>query len=293
MKHFLREPILHFLIIGAMLFGAYSFINRDVDEERQAVIISAADVSWLKETWARQWVRPPTNLELRGLITDYLRESLLAREAVALGLDENDSIVRRRLAQKMEFLVQDTLQQGDPSDEELRGFYDNKRERFQTPPRISFTHVYFNDERRGERAQADARNALSQLSRPATAISMSGFGDRFLGQYDFDAVDEQAVTNVLGPEFAHQVFALEPEIWKGPIESGYGLHLVFVKSKQAAQPQDFNAVKSEVLTLWRQERAHEGLEQYFADLLKRYNVQLDDSVKALVDPPVVSMGASK
>lgn len=293
MKHLLREPLLHFLVIGAMLFGAYSFINRDVNEKPQAIIISAADISWLKETWARQWVRPPTDLELRGLITDYLKESLLAREALELGLDENDSIVRRRLAQKMDFLVQDTLQQGEPSEQELHSFYEKNREHFQTHARVSFTHVYFNGERRGERAPADAGKALSQLSRPGPAIGASDFGDRFLGQYDFDSVDEQTVANVLGLEFARQVFAFQLETWQGPIESGYGLHLVLVKSKQAARPQDFNAVKNDVLTLWRQQRTQEGLEQYFADLLKKYNVQIDGSVKTLVDPLAVSMGSSK
>lgn len=293
MKRFLREPLVHFLVIGALLFATYSLINRDVNDKHQIISISTADVSWLKETWTRQWLRPPTRLELRGLVTDYLKESLLAREALDMGLDKNDSIVRRRLAQKMDFLVRDTLQQGEPSDEELRRFYDKEREQFQTPAQVSFSHVYFNRDRRGEHAQADARTALSQLSRPETEVNPSDFGDRFLGQYDFNAVDEQTVASTLGPEFAQQIFALETKTWQGPIESGYGLHLVRVTNKQAAEPQEFAAVKGEVLVLWRQQQGQKGLEQYFTALRNKYDVQVDDSVEALIGPLVVETEPSK
>ncbi|RTZ48018.1 peptidyl-prolyl cis-trans isomerase [Candidimonas sp. SYP-B2681] len=292
-KHLLLEPFVHFLVIGALLFAVYSWMNPEASDEKQIVRVSAADVNWLKETWTRQWLHPPTPLELRGLITDYLKESLLAREALDLGLDENDSIVRRRLAQKMEFLVRDTLQQSEPSDEELHSLYATKLERFQIPARISFSHVYFNLDRRGERAQADARTVLSQLSQSETAINLSDFGDRFLGQYDFDAVDEQTVASILGPEFARQVFTFETGTWQGPIKSGQGLHLVHVTDKQAARPKEYSAVKKELTSLWQQQRSQEGLELYFADLRKKYNVEVDESVETLIDPLVVHTGPGR
>jgi hypothetical protein len=276
--------LLHFLVVGALLFAAYAWLNSGAGDESRIVRISAAEVNWLKETWARQWQRPPTEPELRGLVTDYLKESLLAREAKEMGLDENDTIVRRRLAQKMEFMVQDTLQLAEPDEAELRRFYNAQRERFQASARVSFSHVYFNRDRRGARADADARAALQQLSRPGTAASASDLGDRFLGQYDFNAADEQEVASILGPAFARQVFAFDADTWQGPIESGFGLHLVRVTNKQAAQPRELAAVKGEVLTLWRQQRGQEGREQYFAALLKKYDVVVDESVKALVGP---------
>lgn len=297
-----REPLVHFVIAGALLFGVYAWLNRGADEgarsKERTVRITANEVEWLEQTWARQWQRPPSDEELKGLVAGYLKETLLAREARALGLDENDTVVRRRLAQKMEFMVQDTAQLAEPGEEELRRFYEAHRERFRSPARITFTHVYFNRDRRGARTEADARAALRQLSQAQARASDLGesatgasvhrgprldpIGDRFLAQYDFTDADEQAVAGVLGKEFARQVFAIDPGKWQGPIESGYGLHLVRIASKQAAQLREFAAAKDDVLSLWRRQREEQQREQYFAALLKKYDVVVDESIKPLV-----------
>jgi len=286
----LKEPLLHFLIAGSVLFAAYGWLNRGADDDRPVVRITAAEVEWLQQTWARQWQRPPSPEETQGLVVDYLKEELLAREARVLGLDENDTVVRRRLAQKMEFMVEDTAQLAQPSEEELLRFYEANRERFQLPALLSFSHIYFNPDRRGARTEADARAALQQLLRAGGSASPSDLGDRFLAQYDFRDADEQAVGSVLGAEFARQVFTFAPGKWQGPIESGYGLHLVRVWKKQSAQPRELSAVKDEVLEQWRQQRENEAREQYFAALLERYDVVVDESVKPLVGPLAVAAG---
>ena len=148
MKRLLKEPLLHFVVLGALLFGAYSWLNRGARSEGPAkqVRVSETDVKWLVETWTRQWQRPPTRDELRGLVTGFLKEELLAREAREMGLEENDTIVRRRLAQKLEFLLQDTSRLAEPSEEDLHKFYAAHPERFQAEARVSFTHVFFNRE---------------------------------------------------------------------------------------------------------------------------------------------------
>lgn len=287
LMRWVREPLVHFLVVGAVLFAVYAWLNPDDDATGAAartVRISANEVEWLKQTWARQWQRPPSEADLKGLVADYLKEELLAREARALGLDENDTVVRRRLAQKMEFMVQDTAQLAEPGEEELRQFYDTHRERFQSPAQITFTHVYFNRDRRGARTEADARAALQQLSQPNAPTNASEFGDRFLAQHDFEAADEQTIASQLGLEFARRVFTLEPGGWQGPIESGYGLHLVRVASRQLAQPLEFAEVKHDVLALWRRQHEEQWREQYFATLLKKYDVVVDESVKPLLGP---------
>jgi parvulin-like peptidyl-prolyl isomerase len=285
MKRWLHEPLFHFLLAGGVLFAAYAWLNRDTNEvvgsASRTVRITANEVEWLKQTWARQWQRSPSEDELKGLVADYLKEALLAREARELGLDENDTVVRRRLAQKMEFMAQDTAQLVEPGEAELRRLYDSQRERFQSTARITFTHIYFNRDRRGARAQADARAALKQLSKGADAANL---GDRFLAQYDFEADDEHAVASQLGLDFARRVFTLDAGSWQGPVESGYGLHLVRVTNRQAAQPREFAAVKGEVLALWRQQHEEQWREQYFAVLLKKYDVVVDESVKSLIGP---------
>lgn len=293
----IKEPLLHFFLAGCVLFATYGWLNRDVDDAAgsasRTVRITANEVEWLKQTWARQWQRPPSKDELKGLVADYLKEELLAREARALKLDENDTVVRRRLAQKMEFMVQDTAQLTEPDEPALRRVYDAHRERFQSPARISFTHVYFNRDRRGARAEADARASLQRLSRQGTVVNVADLGDRFLAQYEFNDADEQAVAGVLGQEFAHRVFALETGKWQGPIESGYGLHLVRVANRQSAQPREFATVRGEVLTLWREQREQEQRKLYFDALLRKYEVVVDESVKALIGPLALAPAQKK
>jgi hypothetical protein len=290
MPAFLKEPLLHFLFAGAVLFVMYGWFNDGTEvgiKDERVVRITAGQVEWLKQTWAGQWGRPPNEGELQEIVAGYLKEELLAREARELNLDENDIVVRRRLAQKMDFMVQDTTQVAEPSEEELRRLYESHPERFQTPARITFTHVFFNRDRRGARAEADALATLEQLLPPATG-SAPDFGDRFLSQYDFYEIEELAIAGVFGPEFVRQVFSVEPGGWKGPIESGYGLHLVHVTRKEPARLPDFETVKSDVLTLWRQQRELEAQERYFSALLEKYDVVVDESVKSLVGPLVVA-----
>ncbi|MDX1375515.1 MAG: peptidylprolyl isomerase [Burkholderiales bacterium] len=286
----LKEPLLHFLILGALLFAAYAWLNRGADLAQdgaaRTVRITAAEVEWLKQTWARRWHRPPSEHELRGIVSDYLRETLLAREARALGLDDNDLVVRRRLAQKMEFLVRDAVALAEPREDALRRVYADHRDRFRSPAQISFVHVYFNRDRRGARTEADAEAALEALSKPGA--SGADMGDRFLLEQEFVDADEQAVARVLGREFARRVFALAPGSWQGPIESGYGLHLVRVTGKRPQQSLAFEAVTDELREIWLRQQEEAARERYFATLLAKYDVVVDESVRALVGPLVAA-----
>lgn len=280
----LKEPLVHFLFAGALLFAAYGWLNRDKGDNATGelvVRVTAAQVEWLKESWARQWRRPPSEEELKGLVAAYLKEELLAREAQELGLEENDTVVRRRLAQKLEFLVQDTARLAEPTEEDLRRFYEAYPERFQTDARISFTQVFFSRERRQD-ATADARAALAELSR-ADAVP-ENVGDRLLIEAEFHQVDKLTVASQFGRDFAAAVMALEPGAWTGPLESGYGLHLVRVSGLTPTTRREFAKVKAQVLERWREEREREAHAQYFAGLLKKYDVVVDESVRPLVGP---------
>jgi hypothetical protein len=281
MQRFLKEPLLHFVVLGALIFAVYSWLNRSSPGNTSAagtVRITGNEVVWLRETWSRQWQREPTVEEMRGLVTDFLKEELLAREARSLGLDQDDTIVRRRLAQKLEFLVQDTSRLADPTEEDLRRFYEANPERFQTDAHISFTHVFFSREKRAA-AAADAKAALNDLARGANPAD---FGDRLLVDSEIVDADMQSVAGQFGREFADAVFALKPGNWSGPIESGYGLHLVRVSEVKPGKRRAFFEVKTQVLEYWREQRQRSDNEKYFASLLKKYDVVVDDSVKPLI-----------
>lgn len=278
---FLKEPLLHFVVLGALLFGAYAWMNRGAVSSRESrqVRVGEGDVRWLVETWSRQWQRQPTREELRGLVTDFLKEELLAREARAMGLDENDTIVRRRLAQKVQFLVEDTSRLAEPTDDDLRKFYAAHPERFQTDARISFTQVFFSREKRKD-AAADAKAALVELARGG--VNAVELGDALLMDAELHDADPLAVSGQFGREFSDSVFALKPGAWSGPIVSGYGLHLVRVSELKPGRQREFAEVKAPVLERWREQRQREDNEKYFASLLKKYDVVLDESVKPLV-----------
>jgi hypothetical protein len=296
MKRLTKEPLFHFLLIGAVLFGVYAWRNRGAPSETKTrqVRVSEDDVLWLKENWAKQWQREPTRDELRGLVTEFLKEELLAREAREMGLDQNDIVVRRRLAQKVEFLVQDTAQLVEPTEDDLRKFYASHPERFSEPARVSFTHIYFSREKRKD-AAADAKAALVYLRDPQPPArhspgegestrnpQPSELGDCLLLDSDFPEVDQQAVAGQFGEKFATVVFALPAGSWHGPIESGYGLHLVRVLSQTPARQREFARVRLQVLDRWREQRQQESNRGYFAALLKKYDVVMDETVRPLI-----------
>jgi hypothetical protein len=283
------EPLLHFALVGALLFAAHAWLNPDAGgplPEQPTVRIGEGDVRWLTATWTRQWNREPTQEELRGLLTTLLEEQLLAREARELGLDENDTIVRRRLAQKVEFLVQDTARLSEPTDDELRRFYDAHRDRFQTAGRVSFAHVFFGGGGREDPA-ADARAALAELARPG--VVSGRMGDRLSLDSEFRDADEQTVATLFGPAFAGAVMALQPGTWTGPLASGYGQHLVRVSHVVPPATRGFADARGEVLERWREAREREQRATFVAALMQKYVVTVDESVEPLIGPLAAAM----
>jgi hypothetical protein len=139
----LREPLVHFVVAGVVLFSAYSWLDgsRAAPDSVEPVRIGAGQIQWLKQTYSSQWLRPPDASELQGLVNDLVNEELFAREAQAMGLGEDDTIVRRRLAQKLKFLVEDTSRLAEPTDAELRRYFEANAARFEDSPRVSFSQI--------------------------------------------------------------------------------------------------------------------------------------------------------
>jgi PPIC-type PPIASE domain len=283
----LKEPLVHFLLAGVVLFCGYNWIIRTAENplttKTAQIQISAGDVQWLAMNWTTQWQRPPTRDELRGLIADYLNEQLFAREARALGLDNNDVIVRRRLAQKLTFLIDDTMRRADPAEQELQRYYKENARRFRTDARISFAHIYFNPQRRAD-ARSEAADALKLLLAEGAAPWTAELGDRLLIGSELRDETEQSISNTFGPDFSRVVFALEIGKWSGPIQSGYGLHLVRVSTLREAQVPPLSDIQERVTAEWRREQEARAKSQYLAGLRKKYDVVADDEVKALIAP---------
>ena len=177
MKSLLREPLLHFLLIGAALFGLYRLVAGEQEGPRQ-IVVSEAQVESLAENFARTWMRPPTAAEIHGLVDDYVREEVYYREAMAIGLDRDDTVIRRRLRQKMEFVSDDIAAAREPTHAELEAYLASNKTKFVDPPSLSFRQVFFSSDRRGEKAAADASRVLAALTAPSAAQVAAPRGDR-------------------------------------------------------------------------------------------------------------------
>ena len=281
----LKEPLFHFAVAGVVVFCAYAWLNEGepAAEHIEPVRIGEGEVKWLRETFANQWLRPPDANELQGLVTNLVDEELLAREAQALGLSENDTIVRRRLAQKLKFLIEDTSRLAEPTDKALRQYFELNAAPFETGATVSLTQIYFNPQERHD-ASRDATTALASLQKTGPGAQATDMGDRFLLDNELRDADEQTVSSIFGQDFAKAVFALEPGKWSGPVKSGYGLHLVFLSSRTAATKPQFDTVREKVAKEWRREQEEKTNSDYLARLREKYGVSIDDSVKALLAP---------
>ena len=147
----LREPLLHFVLIGAaiyLLYGAFAEPLPEADDK--TIVVTAGEIEWMQTSWQKRWNRPPTDKELVGLIQQYIRETVLYREALTMGLNQHDQVIRRRLAQKLEFLAKDLVALTPPTDEELQAYFDEHRERYQAPVLYTFTQVYIDPDKRGD-----------------------------------------------------------------------------------------------------------------------------------------------
>ena len=274
----LREPLAHFLVIGAAIFVLYGLMGQqDAEEQERAITISAGEIAWLTDSWEKRWNRPPTGEEREGLIKQYLREMILYREAVAMGLDRDDSVIRRRLAQKLEFLSQDLISPEPATKDELQSYFEAHIDRYQAPDLITLTHVFLDPDKRGDQTLEDAEAVMAELAaleqQPQDARS---FGDPFMLQSYYPERSEAELSKLFGSGFAGPVFELAPQKWHGPVLSGYGVHLVYVHDLQQMEPPTFAEVEEQLRQDWEDERREQLNEQFIASLMARYDVTIED-----------------
>jgi parvulin-like peptidyl-prolyl isomerase len=281
LKRWLREPLIHFLLGGLLLFAAYGAINPQAGARFQSnrIQLTEDELRQIAVVWTAKWQRPPTPEEMHSLVEDRAREEILYRESLELGLDQGDTIVKRRLAQKIEFLAEDASALRDPGAAELKAWFEQNRGRFAQPGRMSFRHLYFSPDRRGERAQDAAGKALEKLGgKPADSPAAANAGDRFMFQdyYADRALDD--VSNVFGAKFAQALFELKPGAWQGPVESGLGWHLVFVESVAPGRVPDYEEIEPDVKAAWINEQRAEAKRRMYAAMRARYEVVLSATV---------------
>jgi len=272
---FIKEPLIHFLILGALLFALNNVVGDSSSTDADnSIVISDTEVEWMQSIWNKKWQRMPTEDELQGLIEAYIREEVLYREGLAMGLDEDDTIIRRRLATKMEFLAKDIGQIVEPTELELQDYFKWNLDRYMDPAKVSFSHIYFNLDNR-ENPSGDAQAVLEKLRKNETVSAEDWqLGDPFMLHYEYAYKTQTEVMQLFGSGFAEAIFEITPGGWQGPVESGYGLHLVYIKDVVAAREPTLEEVLDKVKNDLVSQRRTDSFESFYKSLRDKYNIEI-------------------
>jgi hypothetical protein len=273
-KKLLQEPLVHFLVLGAVLFAVSTQI-KGADSAPAKIMISQAKIEYLARGFAVAWLRAPTPDELEGLVQNYIREEVFYREAMARGLDRDDPVIRRRLQQILELMSRNTVDITQPSDGELRVFLLDHADKFRLDPRFTFRQVFLDRARHRDDLAGDAAALLRQLRQAGEdPDDVPALGDPSLLEYQFSAVGAAEVAAQFGARFASALNDLPLGEWRGPVESAYGVHLVFVDDRQEGGTPTLAAVRDAVRREWIAARQSDSSQKFYDDLLKRYTVVL-------------------
>ena len=272
-RRLVREPLIHFLLLGGLVFALYAVLS-PVANRAQAdrIVLTQNDLRQLAVQWLAQGRPRPTAEQMRSLIEQRVGEEILFREALAMGLDKDDEIIKRRLAQKMDFLAEDVAALQAPDEAQLRAWFTQNTSRFAQPPRVSFHHLYFSSDR-GPGAQEAADAALVRIAHK-TAASAAGAAaaDPFMFQDFYAERTPEQVTREFGPLFAQAVFQLKPGAWQGPVQSGYGWHLVFEDTLEPSRTPAFEEIEADVKSAWLDQKQQDVKRAALEAFRARYTV---------------------
>lgn len=275
-KRIVSEPLLHFLVLALAIFAAYGAMGRWNAEKPDRIEVTPERIEQISLLFSKTWQRPPTDIELKGLIDSYVKEEIYYREGKKLGLDQDDEVIRRRVLLKMQLLSQSAADASSPSDAELQAYLTGNPKLFETEPSYAFEQIFFDPEKHGGKLDADIDASLGALNAPAPAEPMS-LGDATLLPPSMALSGTNEISRNFGGEFAAGLEKLEPGAWTGPIKSTFGVHLVRILEKRPGHLPPLSEIRDIVLREWTDAKRKESDEQNFSELLKKYDVVVGPS----------------
>ena len=274
MKKVFKEPLFVFLLLGGAMFVLFQQVSNDYQPDNAEIVVTEGQIQSLLLGFEKVWQRSPSKKEVDGLIQSYIREEIFYREALAMGLDKDDSIVRRRLRQKMEFILEDIASLDKPEEQELQVFRATHEEDYRQPSRFSFRQVYVNTSKRGESAQSDTMALLAKLK--VQDSNAKSLGDQLMVKHQFNLETEREIERVLGSQFLQSLNDISAGSWQGPIRSGFGLHLVRVDEHIERKTPELNEVRDQVVRDWELEKRNQANETFYENLRKSYTVKVEN-----------------
>jgi hypothetical protein len=276
----LREPLVHFLVLGALLFAAFEWWGQNGPGSSR-IVITPGQVDAIAVGFARVWQRPPSEQEIKGLIDEHVREELATREAMTMGLDRDDTVIRRRLRQKFEFLVDDEVDTTPITDGELQQWLNDHPDQFRTDAEVAFRQVYVNPANRAAATERALQDLLARVR--GGGPKAEAVGDSTLLPSEVSRTTRSDVARQFGDAFADAVLTAPVGQWSGPITSGFGLHLVFVHERVDRRLPALDEVRPLVERELGADRRRRAMDRVYADLLGRYRVTIE---RRQADPSV-------
>ena len=285
MKKLIKEPLVHFIFLGVLIFGIYAVIG-EKEESENTIVFDTYDLDNILSSWEMQWKRPPTPQELSSLIAQNIKQEIFYKEALSMNLDHNDEIIKRRLAQKMEFLSKDLANLNTPTDDDIETYYEENGMNYKLPPNYTLYQLVFSTDNRDDPKQ-DAQTILNQFQN-ASPEEMENKGDKLPFKYYYEKVYADDLGAQFGSVFANALPNVSVGKWEGPVQSGFGYHVVYIKERVEPQIPPLDAIKEKVLTdlIYEQENLMDSL--IYVELKKKYAIEfeLDDD---MVDPETKSV----
>ena len=274
MKKWLKEPLLHFLLLGALIFLVFDLVS-EKDFAENEIFVSRGQQENLLNTFSRTWQRMPTPMEYQGLLKDYIRQEIAYRESREMGLDQDDIVIRRRLRQKMEMLAEDVAGLVPPTEEELQAWLDDHPDDFMTEPRMTLHHVYVSTDQRGEEARSDAMQVLEALSGLGAEAEIGDLGDAIPLPIVVDDAGESEIARLFGTSFVDALRDVEAGAWSGPLASGYGLHLVLVTDRVEARNPGLDEVRPAVQRDVMSQRRVQAVDGLYEKMAENYLIEIE------------------
>jgi hypothetical protein len=278
-RQVLKEPLFHFLVLALVIFAVHGLIVGETEPAPESIVVTAPKIEQMATLFTKTWQRPPTADELKGLIDDHVKEEILVRQALKLGLDKDDAVVRRRLRQKMEFLHAAEAEVMEATEAELQAYLAANPDAFAIDSMTAFEQVFLSPQRRGDTIEQDAGSILEVLLTDPAA-DRTTLGDPTLLPPGLPLADKRSIAQTFGSDFAEAVTSVPPGLWTGPVASGFGMHLVRVTERVPARTPRLEEVREAVAREWTNDRRKQIEERRLAELVKGYTVTIESLAEA-------------